>query len=102
MHRICIAACAAVFLSLIAGCGSTRHLPATLKAQSFAPPANAAPAQNNGGGVTQVAKAATPPTNDDSPISAAVPATRPSTRPAIGASSGTFMYIGTVVAEVNG
>jgi len=53
MHRICIAACAAVFLSLIAGCGSTRHLPATLKAQSFAPPANAAPAQNNGGGVTQ-------------------------------------------------
>ncbi|HEV8379788.1 MAG TPA: peptidylprolyl isomerase, partial [Tepidisphaeraceae bacterium] len=102
MHRNCIAtASTVVFLFILGGCGSNKHLPATLKPQSFVPPANAAPAQNNGGGYP-VAKTQSPGAIDDSQFSVAIPATRPTTRPAVGASSGTFMYIGTVVAEVNG
>src|SRR5215208_4061681 len=103
MHRICIAGVSTViFLSIIAGCGSNKHLPATLKSQSFVPTATAAPTQTSGGGASQAAKAPTSFASDDAQISAAIPSTRPSTRPAVGTSSGTFMYIGTVVAEVNG
>jgi parvulin-like peptidyl-prolyl isomerase len=103
MHRNCIAAASiSVFLFLLAGCGSTRHLPATLKAQSFVPPANAAPAQMTAGAANSAAKTPSTVTADDTQFGAATPATRPATRPAVGASSGTFMYIGTVVAEVNG
>src|SRR6266581_4729469 len=101
MHRTCIVAAAAVvILSLLAGCGSTSHLPATLKPQSFRPAPNALPSQSAGGGAMQVAKA--PSIADDSQISILIPPARPTTKPAVGASSGTFMYIGTVVAEVNG
>src|SRR5213075_601817 len=39
---------------------------------------------------------------NDSQVSALIPTTRPATRPVVGASSGMYMYIGTVVAEVNG
>src|SRR6267142_3622840 len=86
----------ALFVSLT-GCGSSRHLPAAIKAQSFQPSAKSAP--------TVAASPAKNGSASDSPDNANIafaPTTRPATRPAIGASSGTFMYIGTVVAQVNG
>src|ERR1051325_7388582 len=97
MHRKSIPAAIVVFVFLIAGCGSSRHLPATLKPQSFAPNARGATAP-----ATQPAKNSSAVAIDDSQISALVPTTRPATRPTVGDSRGTFMYIGTVVAEVNG
>jgi parvulin-like peptidyl-prolyl isomerase len=101
MHRISIAvASVVVFLFFIAGCGRTKYVPATLKAQSFQPTQTAAPTQA-GRGANATAKT-TGSAADDTQFSAAVPTTRPSTRPAVGASSGSFMYIGTVIADVNG
>ena len=103
MHRICIPAAAVVVLFLITGCGSNAHLPATLKPQSFAPNANAratstaAPAP-----ATQPVKNSSEIAIADSPVNVLIPTTRPATRPTRGQSNGTFMYIGTVVAEVNG
>src|SRR5205814_664765 len=85
----------ALFVSLT-GCGSSKHLPAALKAQSFQPAANSAAAPTVAPGKTGAADAAD---SSQPPIASAA---RPSTRPAVGSSSGTFMYIGTVVAEVNG
>src|ERR1051325_3277213 len=104
MHRICLAAIGVLIISFIAGCGSTPHLPATLKAQSFQPTNTATPTQSAGAGATQALAKAPTTISDDSQtqISAAIPTTRPSTRPTQGASSGVYMYIGTVVAEVNG
>src|SRR5947207_1971420 len=106
MHRNRIATASALLFSCIgAGCGSNSHLPATLKPQSFQPGANAAPTQPtqaNGGAANSAAKTQNVNTADDAQLSANIPTTRPSTRPAVGQSSGTFMYIGTVVAEVNG
>src|SRR4051812_33035809 len=78
------------------GCGSSRHLPAAIKPQSFQPGAKGGPTQSPASGKTGAVDAA-----DNSAIAIA-PTTRPATRPAVGASSGTFMYIGTVIAEVNG
>src|SRR5204863_4433254 len=86
----------ALFVSLI-GCGSSRHLPAALKAESFKPGAQGAAAA----GVSSAKNGGASDSADSSNIALA-PTTRPATRPAVGASSGTFMYIGTVVAEVNG
>lgn len=80
----------------MSGCGSSKHLPAAIKAQSFQPHAK---------GPTVAASPAKNGSASDSPDNANIafaPTTRPATRPAIGASSGTFMYIGTVVAQVNG
>jgi len=103
MHRICTAAGTVVMVFLIAGCGSNKHLPATLKAQSFAPTANATPTMGAAASpATEPAKNSRAVANDDSQVSALIPTTRPATRPVVGASSGTYMYIGTVVAEVNG
>src|SRR5947207_9567824 len=106
MHRNRIATASALLFSCIgAGCGSNSHLPATLKPQSFQPGANAAPTQPtqaNGGAANSAAKTQNVNTADDAQLSANIPTTRPATRPVVGASSGTFMYIGTVVAEVNG
>jgi parvulin-like peptidyl-prolyl isomerase len=103
MHSTRIAPAGIVlFLSLITGCGSNKHLPTTLKPQSFVPTANAAPNQSNGAGANQTAKTQNTLTTDDAQLSASIPPAPPSTRPVVGASSGTFMYIGTVVAEVNG
>src|SRR5947209_7559948 len=103
MHRNCIAASSVLFLFLFAGCGSTRHLPATLKPQAFQPKPNAAPTTaNTAVPATQPGKNSTAVAIDDSQITALIPTTRPATKPTVGASSGTFMYIGTVVAEVNG
>ena len=103
MHRTLVSGGTIVLLSLIAGCGSSSQLPATLKPQSFQPTATATPTQGSSGNATQAAKPPTPVADDSqTQISAAIPATRPTTRPAKGESSGTYMYIGTVVAEVNG
>src|SRR4051812_40603652 len=102
MHRFCIpAASIVVFVSFMTGCGSNPHLPATLKPQSFAPSAKAAPTQPSTA-TNAVARNQNPAIGDDIQISASIPTTRPATRPSLGASSGTYMYIGTVVAEVNG
>src|SRR5947207_468678 len=79
----------------------SRHLPATLKPQSFAPNANAR-ANPTAAPATQPGKNSSAIASDDSPLSVLIPTTRPATRPTRGESSGTFMYIGTVVAEVNG
>src|SRR5258706_6531141 len=101
MHQFCIPASVVVVLFLIAGCGSTRHLTATFKPKSFAPNANAR-ATPTAAPATQPAKNSTAIASDDWPLSFLIPSTRPATRPTRGESSGTFMYIGTVVAEVNG
>src|SRR5258707_579992 len=97
MHRnpIAVSLALALFVSLI-GCGNSKHLPDAIKAQSFQPGAKGAPTQTVASGRSGGADAA------DSSTIAIAPATRPATRPAVGASSGTFMYIGTVIAEVNG
>src|SRR6267142_2803245 len=105
MHRNCVATASALLVfCIVAGCGSNSHLPATLKPQSFQPAANATPTQPTqaNGGAANSAKTQNVNTADDAQLSANIPTTRPATRPAVGASSGTFMYIGTVVAEVNG
>src|SRR2546423_256855 len=66
MHRNFIAAASIiVFLFLVAGCGSNRHLPATLKAQSFVPPGNAAPAQTTAGAANSINKPPGTVTADD-------------------------------------
>src|SRR4051812_15787268 len=102
MHRKSIPAAIVVFVILIAGCGSSSHLPATLRPQSFAPNAKATSAASATAPAAQPTKNSTAVAIDDSQISALVPTTRPATRPTVGDSRGTFMYIGTVVAEVNG
>ncbi len=104
MRRNCIAAGTAVFVFLFAGCGSSSHLPATLKPQSFAPNASARATSSTSSAAspaTQPAKNSSAVAIDDSQVSALIPTTRPATRPVVGASTGTYMYIGTVVAEVN-
>ncbi|HEV8605928.1 MAG TPA: peptidylprolyl isomerase [Tepidisphaeraceae bacterium] len=101
MHRYHIAlASTAVFFFLFAGCGSSKHLPATLKPQAFQPMPNAAPTA--AAPATQPTKNSTAIATDDPQTGGLTSISRPATRPAVGASSGTFMYIGAVVADVNG
>jgi parvulin-like peptidyl-prolyl isomerase len=111
MHRKLFAALIIIsFVVVFGGCGKTRHLPATLKPQAFQPtvqktsdaPRNTSP-QANSQAANSTAKNQTAAALDPlDPQNFSAPTTGPATRPAIGASSGSFMYVGTVVAEVSG
>jgi parvulin-like peptidyl-prolyl isomerase len=102
-HLAAVAIFSSVFI--LAGCGSSKHLPAPLKPQAFQPkgkaaepPTAAAPiAKPHKDDATAAIDPLDPQNYDLSPTASA-----PTTRPVLGLSSGSFMHIGAVVAEVNG
>ncbi len=114
MHLKSIALAISLSLHLLlTGCGSNRHLPARLKAQSFVPTGKTLDSPTAAGAKATAQSPAPPSARDSStaivdPLDprnydlSSAPVPGPATRPALGLSSGSFMYIGTVVAEVNG